>query len=741
VSAAGPRGVPLRRRLFLLVAAGVLPLAAMAALGLHALWDQQRSQAHRAALEIARAMSTAVDGELRRSIAAIEALTASPLLGRGDIAAFHAMMQASLARRPDWVTLLLAAPDGVTLANARVPFGTPLQPIVEPDSLGRAVASGQPSIGPLAQGTQVAAIPVRVPVRTGDGIRYILTAAVKADGMREILDRQRIPDDWVVAIFDGSEQLVARSRQRDVTLGQRPSPTLRALMAEKGDEGTGLTNTLEGDAVYTAFSRSRETRWTVAVGIPEAIVEDAARRSAAAYAAGLALSLALAIGAALVVARSVNEPMRVLARAAKELGEGQAPNVPLTPVNEIREVGDALVAAAHERAASEAERAALLERESAARAAAESANRAKDEFLAMLGHELRNPLSAISNAAQILARRECTLRQREFATGVVTRQTQNLVRMVDDLLDAGRLVAGKVGLARGVVELDRLAHDVCDQMREAGRFARHDVRVSTEPVVVDGDRTRLEQVLNNLLANALTHTPPGGTIAVDVRVVDGRGQLDVADSGVGIPDEDLPHVFDLFFQGEQSADRPNSGLGIGLTLVKHLVELHGGTIDVESGSERRGTRFRVALPLHGAPAPVIARPAPAPARAVTVLVVEDNEDARTTLRVALELAGHRVIEAADGAEALRALDGVRVDVALVDVGLPGIDGYALCRRLREREDTRDLPIVALTGYGQRDDVARAEAAGFDLHVTKPASEQQLAEALAIAATRRNARTA
>jgi len=567
----------------------------------------------------------------------------------------------------------------------------------------------------------------------------VLTAAVKADGMREILDRQRIPGDWVVAIFDGSEQLIARSRQRDVALGQRPSPTLRALMIAHGDEGTGLTNTLEGDKVYSAYSRSADTRWTVAVGIPEAVVEQGARRSAAAYAAGLLLSLALAIGTALVVARGINEPMRALARAAKELGEGRAPKVPHTPVNEIREVGDALLTAARERADSEAERTALLARESAARAAAESANRAKDEFLAMLGHELRNPLSAISNAAQVLGRRECTPQQRDFATGVVARQTQNLVRMVDDLLDAGRLVAGKVGLSRGVVELDRLAHDVCDQMRATGRFARHEVRVSTAPAVVEGDRTRLEQVLSNLLVNALTHTPPGGSIDVDVRAVDGHGVLEVSDTGVGITDEDLPHVFDLFFQGDQSADRPNSGLGIGLTLVKHLVELHGGTIFVESGSKRRGARFRVSLPLRGAPAPTAAGPAEAAVAAMTVLVVEDNDDARTTLRIALELSGHRVIEAADGADALRALDGVHADVALVDVGLPGMDGYALCRALRQRDDTRDLPTVALTGYGQREDVARAHEAGFDLHLTKPATEQQLAHALASAATRRRAR--
>ena len=734
------RGVPLRRRLFLLVAAGVLPLAAMAALGLHALWNQQRTQAHRAALEIARAMSTAVDGELRRTIAAIEALTSSPLLERGDITGFHAMMQASLARRPDWVTILLAGPDGRPLANARFPFGAPLPAVVETDSLARAVASGRPSIGPLAKGSEIAAIPIRVPVRVGGDVRYVLTAAVKADGMRDILDRQRIPRDWVVAIFDGSEQLVARSRQRDVTLGQRPSPTLRKLMLDRGDEGTGLTNTLEGDAVYSAYSRSADTRWTVAVGIPDAVVEQAARRSAAAYATGLLLSLALAIGTALVVARGINEPMRALARAARQLGEGHAPDVPRTPVNEIREVGDALLAAARERADSEAERAALLARESAARAAAESANRAKDEFLAMLGHELRNPLSAISNSAQILARPECTPRQRDFATGVISRQTQNLVRMVDDLLDAGRLVAGKVGLSRGVVELDRLAHDVCDQMREAGRFAHHEVRVSTGPAVVEGDRTRLEQVLNNLLANALTHTPPGGAITVDVRAVDAPAELDVSDTGVGIAEDDLPHVFDLFFQGAQSADRPNSGLGIGLTLVKHLVELHGGTITVERAGDAGGTRFRVSLPLRGAPAPNVARAVEGPAHAMTVLVVEDNDDARTTLRIALELSGHRVIEAADGADALRTLDGVRVDVALVDVGLPGMDGYTLCRALRERDDTRDLPLVALTGYGQREDVARAHDAGFDMHLTKPATEQQLAHALATAASRRHERT-
>ena len=357
--------------------------------------------------------------------------------------------------------------------------------------------------------------------------------------------------------------------------------------------------------------------------------------------------------------------------------------------------------------------------------------RAKDEFLAMLGHELRNPLGTLSNAVAVLERlaRDETMRH---VVAIIGRQTAHLAHLVDDLLDVARAASGKIELALRPVELRALAGRCVDALAQAGRTARHEVRCEGDPVHVNADPARLEQVVNNLLDNALKYTPPGGRITVSIERVDEVALLRVRDTGQGIRTDLLARVFDLFVQEPQSLDRSRGGLGLGLALVKRLVELHDGSVAAWSAGPGQGSEFTVRLP-----AAAVAE-APAEAGGATarqtlpprrVLVVEDSADARQSLRMLLELAGHQVETSEDGPAALAKVDAFRPQVALIDLGLPGMDGYEVARQLRSRPQTKAIRLVAVTGYGQADDRRRALAAGFDQHVTKPVDASMLDDLL------------
>ncbi len=361
-----------------------------------------------------------------------------------------------------------------------------------------------------------------------------------------------------------------------------------------------------------------------------------------------------------------------------------------------------------------------------------AANQAKDEFLAMLGHELRNPLGTLTNAVAVLERLPGDETMRHVVA-IIGRQTGHLGRLVDDLLDVARVTSGKIELQRGPVELRALAGRCLDALAQAGRSERHTVVLEGEAVHVDGDAARLEQVLNNLVDNALKYTPGAGRVTITTERTGETAVLRVRDTGQGIRTDLLARVFDLFVQEPQSLDRSRGGLGLGLALVKRLVELHGGSVAVWSAGPGQGSEFTVRLPAVAAPVAEAAGRGtvtrPASGRSRRVLVVEDSADARQSLRLLLELAGHEVEAAADGPSGLARLRTFRPDVALIDLGLPGMDGYAVARAARERPETRAIRLVAVTGYGQAEDRWRALAAGFDLHVTKPVDASMLDEVL------------
>lgn len=362
-------------------------------------------------------------------------------------------------------------------------------------------------------------------------------------------------------------------------------------------------------------------------------------------------------------------------------------------------------------------------------------DRRKDEFLAMLAHELRNPLAAISAASQVLSLGVAEAPQARRASEVIGRQVRHVTGLVDDLLDVARVTRGLIQIERAHVDMKAVVELAIEQSLPLLEARQHTVTLRIDPAdaPVRGDRTRLVQALVNILGNSARYTPPGGHIQVHLHTLDDAVEVAVSDDGIGIDAALLPHLFQLFVQGERSAGRAEGGLGIGLALVKGIVDLHGGQVDARSDGPRRGSRFRIRLPRvaagtpagHDAPEP----PPPAPRPPLGILLVDDNRDAADMLKALLETAGHRVTVRHDARTALDTDLGSHPPRAFIlDIGLPGMDGHELARRLRERAPASTF--IALTGYGQPEDRRRSAAAGFDHHLVKPVDVDTLLELLA-----------
>jgi CheY-like chemotaxis protein len=364
-------------------------------------------------------------------------------------------------------------------------------------------------------------------------------------------------------------------------------------------------------------------------------------------------------------------------------------------------------------------------------------DRRKDEFLAMLSHELRNPLGAITTAAQVLQLGTANTGNVERAGGVIARQSFHLSRMLDDLLEVSRVTTGRVQLTREPFDLADVATRSVDSLRTSGRLNNHEIAVQADRVMVEADVARTDQIITNLLVNAVKYTDQGGTIAVKVGTEGPSAFIQVADNGIGISAELLPRLFEVFVQGKQALDRAQGGLGIGLALVKKLAELQGGSVEARSSGAGQGSTFVVRLPrMLNAPAALQERKPPRNLpSSLRVLVVDDNQDARDMLRTFLELAGHEVHDAVSGPEAVERACTILPDLALVDLGLPGFDGLEVANRLRENPATRSILLVAMTGYGQPDDKRRTAEAGFESHIVKPVTSEQLSEALTLCASR------
>jgi len=364
----------------------------------------------------------------------------------------------------------------------------------------------------------------------------------------------------------------------------------------------------------------------------------------------------------------------------------------------------------------------------------QEADRRKDEFLATLAHELRNPLAPLRNSLEVVKRAGDQGESAEEARGIMERQLTQLVRLVDDLLDLSRITRGRIELRKERLDLSVAVNDALETCRPQIQERRHrlSVELPPAPVFVDADRVRLAQVFTNLLSNACKYTQPGGDLRVRASLEDGEAVVRVADGGIGIPAEVLPGIFEMFSQAVRSHAYTDGGLGIGIFLVRGLLEQHGGLIEAKSEGLGRGSEFTVRLPMAREATPG-ARKDGAPGKSPTVrrrvLVADDNRDSADSLATMLSLMGHEARAAYDGPDAIQEAASYRPDFIVLDVGMPTLDGYEAARRIRSQPWSNGVVLVALTGWGQEEDRARARNAGFDFHLTKPASPDALAKLL------------
>lgn len=360
------------------------------------------------------------------------------------------------------------------------------------------------------------------------------------------------------------------------------------------------------------------------------------------------------------------------------------------------------------------------------------ADRHKDEFLALLAHELRNPLAPICNAAEVLRRQVSAVPEAQAGVDVIKRQATQLTRLVDDLLDVARVTRGRIDLQRSTLEIDHVVSQALESVESLLREKQHHISVSSSdgPLYVQGDFARLVQCVSNLLTNAVKYTDPGGEIRVQTRAEGGSVCIGVSDNGAGIAPELLPKIFDLFVQGQRTLDRAQGGLGIGLPVVRKLIEMHGGSVRARSAGVGKGAAFELRLPrTEAARVPAAAQSAP-PAGGSRIFIVDDNPDGANSLSLLLQLEGHETQAVHSSQEALARIEAFRPDFALLDIGLPGIDGYELLQRLKALPALSATRFVAVTGYGRAGDRERIRRVGFDAHLVKPVNLPDLLELVA-----------
>jgi len=423
-----------------------------------------------------------------------------------------------------------------------------------------------------------------------------------------------------------------------------------------------------------------------------------------------------------LVARDTTSLAALAAQAFPESGNVTLLGRPLSPLTLISAVQMALRASARQREVGE-----LL-------AAREEALRMRDEFMAMLAHELRNPLAPMRNALEIMRLQQIENPMVVESAAILGRQVDHIVRMVDDLMDVARLERGKVSLQRERVDLNRVVAAAVETCLPASQARGHrlEVRFEAGALPLDADPVRLEQIVCNLVNNAVKFTTEPGEIRVETSAAHGEAFVAVQDPGIGFAPEAASALFAPFLQVNPTLARTAGGLGIGLTIVQRLAELHGGTVSASSAGPGQGARFVVRLPLAtgAAAADAPGAPPPRPARPLRVVVIEDNDDIRDSLRTLLTLWGHEVRTAADGKRGLDLVRAAPPDVALVDIGLPGVSGYEVAQLIRQRFAARRIRLIAVTGYGQPTDRERALAAGFDAHLLKPVAPEALQRELA-----------
>jgi signal transduction histidine kinase len=594
-----------RNYLILMAVAILVPAALIMTAGLTMLLDWERQSRIRAVQEISRNTALAIDRDIAVAEALLRGVVNSEALRDGDFARLHREISA-MNRATPWARTLLIGYDGKPLFNTLVPFGTPL-----PGRAGAWVAKAYDTQAIRVSGYFMGAtsrrpsVSVDVPVPRALGRRYVVSQTFDASYFAHVFDSKALGRGWVITLLDADGVSIARNRNAGTLVGQPAKPELvRAVRASPGGMLRHVTR--DGVDVYSFYTRSALSGWTVAVGVPVPEIE-AQARTATLYAALSMLGLmGLAIGIAVFLGQRLSVSLRQARDAAQALAAARPLPAPHpTGVREVDMLQGGLVQASRELAGERAarqslqdEREALLASERAARELAEARSRAKDEFLAMLGHELRNPLAAISGAVAVIDMPGVKPAQAEQARVIARRQLRHLTRIVDDLLDVRRILSGKVVLHKTRINAGALLRQCCETKRVVDNGA-HTWSIEVADLWLDADATRLEQVFDNLLHNAVKYTPAGGAIAVRAHADGKVAAIEVADNGVGIAADTLPHIFDALVQGPTSIDRAQGGLGLGLALARELANLHGGSIQAHSDGPGLGCRFTLSFPLAG----------------------------------------------------------------------------------------------------------------------------------------------
>jgi signal transduction histidine kinase/ActR/RegA family two-component response regulator len=699
-------------------------------------YEQQQRDLERATVDVSRALASAVDAEIESTVGALEAFSYHPALLAGQHDEFYAVASNAVRARPYWASVVLTDGKGRVIFKTLMPFGTADARVIDPDSLEQVLREKRAGVGQVRSGQASGpAIPVRVPVIAGGQVRYVLTAALKPDRIDELLTRQRVPEGWAITVADSNYQRVSRSHGRDQFVGKRITPSLENVLVSGTGAGNGVTLNAQGVESIAGYSKLPRWGLSVIVGAPVSLLRRAFLKALALYAAGLALSVLACLLAARAISRRIIRGIDHVQRQAGDLGRGEAIHAQSCGITELDRLAESLETASVARLAVEEQREVLLgnldrslRSVRAAMDQAQEAARAKDHFLAVLGHELRNPLAPIVSTLELMDIRGADVFQRERQ--ILRRQVTHLHRLVDDLLDVSRIVKGKMSIVKQRLLLNDVVLRAYDSVVTTvpKRTAPLTLSLPVADIWIDGDDDRLHQLFVNLLTNAVRHAPDAD-VSMTLSATEAIATIVVSDQGVGMDIETLANIFAPFYQAPQSIARSAGGLGVGLTIARSIVHMHHGKITADSIGMGHGAEFHVELPLGQTLAPEPTEPPQLqrlrPVTPTRILVVDDNIDAATLMAEALAVAGHAVRVAHDGTTGLAMLSDFDAHVAVLDIGLPDMDGFELARRIRAGEPRKDLALVAVTGYGQSEDRDRALRAGFDVHLAKPVALSEL----------------
>ncbi|MEJ8838677.1 hybrid sensor histidine kinase/response regulator [Ramlibacter sp. AN1133] len=726
------KGLSIQSRLVLLVLATAVPLLAFAVALVFSHSRSAESLAREAASRTAAAAMQAIDRELSGAITGLQVLAASPSLRDMDFRAFHAQARSAVGLAGNSVIILYDR-EGRRIVSTAVAYGEPLPPRKDMSVLATPFRTGQPFVSSLfvSETVKQPTVGVVVPVIFGGEVRFVLAAGLLSSRLSELLLSSGLPPHWIAAVLDQEGTIIARTRNPGQYVGTKALPEVwSAMQALPGPVGRVDGPTKEGNSAWLAFARSGKSGWSSVVAIPAAAMQRKLRTSVAMVAGAGAAVVLLALLLSWWAVQPITQPVSRLEALAKALEEGREVVPVATGIWQFDHLAHAMEHAGRAIRLREAKLSESLANLRAAHQQLRDEDGKKDQFIATLAHELRNPLAPIRSGVDLLEGApppEVAAR----TVQMMDRQVRHMTRLIEDLLDVSRIARGTLVMRLQDADLRAVVGDAVDAVKphiEAG--GQHLVaELPQGPLAAHVDPVRLTQVVTNLLHNAAKFSAPGALITVRAAVGPAEAEISVSDTGIGIAPEKLERIFDPFFQVRTPDHLGPPGLGMGLSLSRRLIELHGGSIRAYSEGPGRGATFVVRIPSTQRAPRVPALLGTSGGLPRRVLVVDDNRDAADAVAALFVRAGHSVQLAYDGPSALAVADERDFDLVLLDIGMPGMSGYEVCQRLRQSVRAHSTRIVALTGWGSEADREKSLDAGFDAHLTKPASWHELEQLL------------